>query len=461
MATDHPTAATRIAHAATRDMISHDAVADGKSRDISAHRDDLAARLVPSDNAAIGFGAAALVGRTIDRAQIAAAQTGRFNLNQNFACAGRWHLKFADFELAVAGQNDAGHGLGNGHETKFDTRVQSVKLWRVKNHSHYGIAVLLLAAIFSGSSVQAQPAPVAATPGTLQQFLSGDLVPLDLKFSQMQSGWSRVNIERKGETKAAAAPAFVPPDPIAIGFRRYFGQGSESVFTQGRTVNLNGGEQLVVYRAAFPDDEEIRIWFDGHMPDEMKGSERLKPEREFELMFSLVRQLLDTVPMRASLVKVSEIGGLKDVEPFAFERAFAALESDVRDPNSVFNRGRNRSRSQSSRVSLQLLAQGLNNYIQDYEEVLPPLANWEVANKALQPYIKSEIKLAQPDQKIYTNSLLSAKKLAHLQPYAQSLIVFYSNPDQSGNRWAVFLDGKVEEINNARWPQIKQASRLP
>ena len=335
----------------------------------------------------------------------------------------------------------------------------------MKNYSNYRILALLLATSCCGLVAQAQTAPlapqVASDAGTLQQFLSGDLVPLDLKFSQMQKGWSRVNLERKGAaTENSTENTARSPDSVEQGFRRYFGKDASSVFTQGRTVNLNGAEQLVVYRAQFPSSNEVRTWFESRFTDEMKVVE-LNPEKFMDLTLPLMREFLDTVPLRASLVSVDTIGSLENVQSFDYERAFTAFGSDAREQYKADIQSHLQGRAASSRVSLQLLAQGLNQYMQDYDETLPPLDSWEVANKTLQPYIKSPITLAQPEQQIHTNPLLSGKKLAHLQPYAQSLLVFYSDPDPSGNRWLVFLDGKIEEVAATRWPQLKKASRLP
>ncbi len=277
----------------------------------------------------------------------------------------------------------------------------------------------------------------------------------------MQSDWSRLHIGREDkDAEKTDGNARSTTDPVEQAFRKYFGKDSDVVWTQGRTVNLSGAEQLVVYRAAFPANSETEKWFESHFTDEMKAVEN-DNEKFMNLVLPLAREFLDTVPLRASLINVGKISAINDVEKFDYDATFAAFGREVREREGASDRQRAQNRAQSSRTSLQSLKQGFDQYILDYDEVLPPLANWEGANKALQPYIKSEIKLAQPNQKIYTNPLLSFKKLAHLQPYAQSLIVFYSDPDQSGNRWAVFLDGNVEEIDTARWPQIKKAARLP
>ena len=322
------------------------------------------------------------------------------------------------------------------------------------------MVALLVAASFCGHAALAQPAPVAATAGTLQQFLSGDLVPLDLKFSQMQSGWSRVNIERKGELRAAAAPTFMPPDPIAQGFRRYFGQNSDAVWTQGRTVNLNGSEQLVVYRADFPGDEESRVWLESRFTDKMQAVE-LNPEKFVDLVLPVLREFLDTVPLRASLVSVETIGSLENVQSFDYDRAFAAFGSDIREKYKADIEKHVQQRAAISPVSLGMLAQGFKNYLLDYDDTLPPMETWDVANQALQPYIKSEITLAQSGQQIYSNPLLSKKKLAHLAPFQNAFVVFYTSPDDQNNRWIVMLDGEVKSVNANQWLQVKQASRLP
>ena len=319
---------------------------------------------------------------------------------------------------------------------------------------------MFLAASCGGSAAQAQPAPVAATAGTLQQFLSGDLVPLDLKFSQMQTGWSRVHIERKGETKATTVPAWMPPDPIAQGFRRYFGQGSDAVWTQGRTVNLNGGEQLVIYRAAFPDDEENRAWFQSRFTDEMKAVE-LNPEKFMDVALPVMREFLDTVPLRASLISVDTIGSLENVQSFDYDRVFAAFGTDIREKYKADIERHRQTGAANVPYSLNLLAQGFNQYLLDYDDTLPPLETWAVADQALQPYIKSKIELTQTGQQIYTNPLLSKKKMAHLAPYKNTLIVFYSSPDKQNNRWVVMLDGEVKSVGANEWPQMKKASRLP
>ena len=305
------------------------------------------------------------------------------------------------------------------------------------------------------------PAIVAGNAGTLQQFLSGDLVPLDLKFSQMGKGWSRVTIERKGEAdKAPAELNYSFLDPFAGGFQRYFGLGQGAVWTQGRTVDLNNQQSLVVYSAQFPPVQEARAWFDAHRPKEIENP-ALSQEKLVDIVSPMLRQFLDTVPLRASLVSVDTIGSLQDVQTFDYERAFAAfqqtglgaLKADVRD--------RDQRRMANSRVSLNMLAAGLKQYALDYDETLPSLDNWSVAEKALQPYVKGKIELAQPGQKLFSNPLLSKKKMAHLAPYKDKFVVFYSGPDADANRWVVMLNGDVNLVSDSDWSQLKKASRLP
>ena len=91
-------------------MVEQHAIAGTKARAPRADRDDLAARLVTRDHAAVRLGASADV-LAVDRADVAAADRRRLHAHHDLSVARHGVSDLAKLDAAIAGEIDAAHAL--------------------------------------------------------------------------------------------------------------------------------------------------------------------------------------------------------------------------------------------------------------------------------------------------------------------------------------------------------------
>ena len=297
--------------------------------------------------------------------------------------------------------------------------------------------------------------------GDLAQFLSGKLVPLDIKLSEMKSGWQSLRVVRADEKTETAPNALAMRKDFFQQLMLRFGSANQRYFTQGHTLRFNNDTHLVVYRAQFPNEQSMNEYFEAHAP---------KPnaqQMDAASILRLVREFLDTVPVRASLLNTRNISAMEDVTTFNFDIQFASFtelfNAEMKRSEELHNKSvAAASGAPAIESNLKQLFEGVNQYTQDYDEKLPPLQDLASTRKAIDPYVRNkEIWMDSLKITLHPNALLSGKPLAHLKPYASSMVLFYSDADAQGERWILRLDGEVRRINAAQWPQLKIASRIP
>lgn len=301
--------------------------------------------------------------------------------------------------------------------------------------------------------------------GDLAQFLSGNLVPLEIKLSGMKTGWQSLRVVRADEKSTASAPTssgqIMHDEDFFQQLVVRFGSDNNRYFTQGQTLRLNDNTHLVVYRSQFSDLKSMENYF------ESRASELKNKPVDAVTVLRIVRDFLATVPVRASLLNTRNISAMEDVASFDFDKQFAGFSEVV---NKEFRRSEAQQQKRIAEAksdpviagNLKQLFAGIEQYSQDYDEKLPPLRDLATARKAIDPYVNN--KSAWMDDlkiKLYPNALLSGKPLAHLKPYASSMILFYSDADAQGERWVLRLDGQVRQVSGAQWPQLKKAARIP
>ena len=229
-------------------------------------------------------------------------------------------------------------------------------------------------------------------------------------------------------------------------------------------MSFNNDTHLVVYRGhSFPTEKVHRTIILKRTCPHSKIS-RLTAAGDFA---SWCADFLDTVPVRASLLNTRNISAMEDVASFDFDKQFASFSELV---NTELRRSEAMQQKQIAAAksdpaiagNLKQIFLSIEQYIYDYDEKLPPLKDLATARKAIDPYLNN--KSAWMDDlkiQLHPNALLSEKPLAHLKPYASSMILFYSDADANGERWVLRLDGQARQISGAQWPQLKKAARIP
>lgn len=300
-----------------------------------------------------------------------------------------------------------------------------------------------------------------AVEGDLAQFLSGKLVPLDIKLSEMKTGWQSLRVVRADEKSEAAASEPVMRDDFFQALTSRFSSQNNRYFTQGQTLRFNDDTHLVVYRTQFPNEKSMADYF------ESRTSQFKNKPITADVILPIVRNFLDTIPVRASLLNTRNISAMEDVAAFDFDKQFASfaelVNTEIRRSEATRQQQITATKSDPAiENNLKQLFAATQQYIYDYEDKLPPLQDWATMRKAIEPYVKD--KSAWMDSlkiKLHPNALLSGKPLAHLKPYASSMILFYSDADAKGERWVLRLDGQVRQVSAAQWPQLKNAARIP
>ena len=129
----------------------------------------------------------------------------------------------------------------------------------------------------------------------------------------------------------------------------------------------------------------------------------------------------------------------------------------------VFARAREKARQASCASNLRQLGLGMLMYVQDYDEVLPPLKTIEAAQGALSPYVRDESIFTQPDtdEPYMTNPILSGKKMAHITNAADMILFYEAKPAKDGTIGAAFLDGHAKRLTAEEWERYKKISKIP
>ena len=101
-------------------------------------------------------------------------------------------------------------------------------------------------------------------------------------------------------------------------------------------------------------------------------------------------------------------------------------------------------------------------YVQDYDEVLPPMQTPAKTQELLQPYLKNTeiFRNAETGEPFIPNPVLSGKKYAHIANPASFVMYYEASPAPDGTRGVAFLDASVKRIREEDWPRIARASKI-
>ncbi len=291
-------------------------------------------------------------------------------------------------------------------------------------------ALVLLGLLALARPVLSQTANTA----DLGALLQGDKTPLTHKLSDLDTTWRRLSL---GASADAGNPASAYLS-LFVGL----GSGSDVYYTQGRMVSVAGETYLVAYRRrAKPLDVTALMRPNGQ--NDMPKPDPLTP---------------DTV-LSLSLLNLRVAGSLNDIRAFDIQQEMLAVQQTAISADAASTQHN----SLSSVSNLKQVSLGLLQYVQDYDENLPPMKDAATVKKAIYPYVKSDQIFIQPDTKrpYKPNSSLSGRSLATFSAPA-TMVTFYEDAaDQDNTRAVAFLDGHVVRIPEAQWPSLKRASHVP
>jgi hypothetical protein len=309
------------------------------------------------------------------------------------------------------------------------------------------VQLLIVTAVFNALSSFA-PAAMAQTTSALKDLVQGREAPNTIKASQMTSEWRRFTA---GSGDASAAVLSM------------IGGGGSMVskgvyYTRGETLRAADETYLVAYAEALEGDELER-----------RMRERAELLQDDDIV-EIANKLDPNSELTLCLLNLRTSGSLSDIRAFDPKNDLLPDLSDQKNADQV---------ARKSTGNLKQLALGMMQYMQDYDERLPPMrsaqsmaeilndskkpgykAGGSTVQQALIPYLKNATFFAHPtNRQLYRPNLrLTHIELARISAPTQIVLFYEATPDATGRRAVAYLDGHVKRELEANWPKILKLS---
>jgi prepilin-type processing-associated H-X9-DG protein len=158
--------------------------------------------------------------------------------------------------------------------------------------------------------------------------------------------------------------------------------------------------------------------------------------------------------LQEELTPISISGTASPTAPVPSSNEHAATEpSPVRSTNNA---------EITSLNNLRQLMLATLMYVQDHNDVFPPMVNYNGLKASLMKYVKYDNIFYMPENHTpYAfNPLLNKHPMRTISKPAK-LVVYYEPSDGAdGRRGAAFADGHVSRLSPSEWEMAKKASRL-
>lgn len=281
---------------------------------------------------------------------------------------------------------------------------------------HLTLVLLLLAVSPAFSQSSAPPL------GGLTPLLSGSPYPLSLTLKNLDGSWRTFSLSGSGDAAGQ----------LGVYFSLLTGGIQNTYYTQGQTIDRGGEVYLVAYHHISTLNYAAALR--GNFAD-LPPAPKPTPDTALSLCFLNLRL----------------IGSLNDIQAFSLQAALNPPGPPAPDPKEA-------TVSDLKQIGLALL-----QYIQDYDETLPPMKNAAVVKTALYPYVRSDAVFEQPQtHTLYQpNSSLSHRKLASFNDPSSMVVYYEAAPEDDGLRAVLFLDGHVKRLAKADWQRVRTASHIP
>lgn len=166
---------------------------------------------------------------------------------------------------------------------------------------NFGVAAAWMGAIATAFTLTTTP----VRANDLTEIFADPNIPLTLKLGALDNNWKRLQLD--GES--------LGPSPFLFGMSGILESALRTnvYYTQGQTVTLNKQQFLIVYR---PDGRNIDL------ADLMRSGRNNTPE-------SLVNELTSDSQLNLSLINLSTVKGLKDIQPFNLQKEIEDSKQDL------------------------------------------------------------------------------------------------------------------------------------
>lgn len=270
-----------------------------------------------------------------------------------------------------------------------------------------------------------------SNPTNLKDLLSNQNLQFTVQLKDLNADWTRLNLGG-GDAGMGGYMQMISS---------MFGGSSNHYFTKGQTVAFAGETFLVAYAfKSKPID-----------PSAMMGGK--PPVQEKKTQDS---------PLTISLINLRTCGNLSDIRPFDLNEELAESTAPSVFEEAI-SEAKDKSIEATSLSNLKQMGLSLLMYMQDYDEVLPPMGDAAKVKKVLYPYVKDDKIFINPitNKPYVPNAVLSLHREAQIESPSQMVVFYEDAPAPDGTRGVAFLDGHAKRIPESEWPKLKKASKIP
>jgi hypothetical protein len=254
--------------------------------------------------------------------------------------------------------------------------------------------------------------------------LGGKRFPHALKLKDLEGRWYKVDVGNPSASGDMLMSIYAASKGRPARGNRYF--------TQGSTARIGNAQYLVAYRlpGQDPDPAEILGGEFGMARKESGPPAEITPDTE----------------LRLTLLNLQMVSSIGDIEPYDMKVEMEAA---------------NKLRAQLSRTTsvsnLKQVSLGILMYVQDYDEIYPPLRDAKQTKELVMPYIKNEQVFLDPatKQPYGMNLDLSYRAQAEIERPAETVVLFETSPGPDGMRAVAFGDGHVKRIPESEWAPME------
>ena len=272
--------------------------------------------------------------------------------------------------------------------------------------------------------------PCVSRPLASAALLTGTAnLPLTLKLGDLTGDWHRLSVGLPADGNSM----------MAMYTALFSGGASDVYYTKGDLVTVGTDQFLIAYHVPTPKLDLQALQHTGAQPPK-------------------VVKLTAATSVSLALLNLHTVSSLSDIRPFDLQQEiaesaapspFAGLRADAENADSDSN--------------LKQIGLAVMQYVQDYDETLPPMTDAATVKKAIFPYIKSDDVFINPasHQPYLPNTSLSHRKLASINAPADMVLYYEATPAPDNTRRVLFLDGHVKRFAESEWPRLKSTSHIP
>jgi hypothetical protein len=281
----------------------------------------------------------------------------------------------------------------------------------------------------------------------LQSILSGNKIPLSVKFQDLDSNWRQISVSGVFEF-----------GDLMRAYSSLFGISNSSgiYYTKGETIEIADKTYVIAYRIqsnaqniSFQKLIESTVGTFGtttQCNEETLGKKLLSPDTGLVL----------------SLLNVETIGSLNDIRPFDFKQEQAAAQQVFDEAMANCNKAQLDSINAQVSTHLYYLNQALTTYASTNSGMLPKTIDAATVESELNGYIVDTAYFYHPvTQEAYQpNTSLSNKKLADITNSEEIVSFYEKTPAADGTIGIVYLNGVTTRVKAEEWTKIKQSSQI-